>query len=891
MKDTSCGSIVACIIIMICHSLSLAADKLDYSLKETQLDKALLRVGQDFRLTILFQALEIKGLKVAVLTSQKNIRQVLGKLLADHPFDYKFINSDTLVIFRVQNKKLIKAQKNLHAKTPSPLNNSLPSEGLVEEIVISSRPWNHNIQTSPASVSLFTQNYLSAPDVGNLDQLSLQASIVTLDYTSTLSGSSNSLVAYIRGIGQSDFAIATDPGIGIYLDGIYLSRSIGSVIDLAKYSSVEIYKGPHGNLFSRNAIGGTINITSHKPGSNFSIRGQITTGSNARKDVLINMDIPLVSDKILANFLLISRNRDGYGTRLEFDGLTPADLASLESVQGSQPTSLAMGNQNVDHIHGKIIWDAGNDVELSLITDMSRSRELTPVSTLVGFNDNIIGPGGTSIGKFYNQCIMANGDPSVSQDLCNGLYGVNVDGDPTNDRTPFDGRFITDSPYENFSSGPNHSNHDIFSIIGTLQWQLNDNFFLKYITGFRHTEAELGRDGDKTPLLLDHTSYIYDHKQHSQEIQLSGAIDNIQWYGGFLYFYEKAHMNTHVIIGGLPLIDLQALEKSKNISYNYFGHANIPLAQGLSFTGGFHFANEEKNLQLDFHELELFAVRQGLPLSQFPDPDDLTLLRPNHPDKIKLTTLSPRLSIEYDNDGFFSYFSAAKSTKPGGFNYRAVQPATTISAFGPENTWSFEAGIKISYPDQNAQFNFAVFHTNYQDLQLVSLVGVTPEIENAGNAAIWGIEFDSRITPIDNLNIATSFGYIHTKYTELSETSRIQPGNHFQKTPKWTFNLSTDYTMTLSDDISLFWKGSYSFKSDIYHNATNTMLLRQPPVHLVNTSLTAEFNDRSWSIAFGVNNLLNEEYIISGFDQPGVGFTEATFARPRNWYLSITFHK
>ena len=891
MKDKFCGGIVACIVIMICHSLSLAADKPDYTLKETHLDKALLRVGQDFRLTILFQTLEIKGLKTSAITVRKNIRQVLGRLLADHPFDYKFINSDTLVIFRIKDKKPIKIQQEEHATIPPQPNNSLPAERFVEEIVISSRRWIRNLQTSPASVSLFTQNYLSSPDVGRLDQLSVQASNVTLDYTSTLSGSSNSLVAYIRGIGQSDFAIATDPGIGIYLDGIYLSRSIGSVIDLAEYSSVEIYKGPHGNLFSRNAIGGTINITSHKPGKNFQIRGQFTTGSNARKDVLINMDIPLISDKLLGNFLFVSRNRDGYGTRLKFSGLTAADINSLESIQGNQPSSFKMGNQNVDHIHGKIVWDAGNDVEYSLITDVSKSRELTPVSTLVGFNDNVIGPDGTSIGKFYNQCITANEEPSVSQNLCSGLYGVNVDMNSTNDRTPFDARFVTNSPYENFSSGPNHSNHDIFSMIGTLQWQINENLFLKYITGFRHTEAELGRDGDKTPLLLDHTSYVYDHKQHSQEIQLSGAIDNIQWYGGFPYFYEKARMSTHVVIGGLPLIDLQALEKSKNISYNYFGHANIPLAQGLSITGGFHFAKEEKNLQLDFHEVNLFAVRQGLPLSQFPDPDDLTLLRPNQPDKIKLTTLSPRFSMEYDNNDFFAYFSAAKSTKPGGFNYRAVQPATTISSFDPENTWSFEAGIKINYPDSKVQFNFAAFYTNYQELQLVSLIGVTPEIENAGNAAIWGIEFDSRIVPMDNMNISTSFGYIHTKYTELSETSRIQPDNHFQKTPKWTFNFSADYTIPLSGDISLLWKGSYNFKSDIYHNATNTELLRQPPVHLANTSLTAEFLDKKWSIAFGVNNLLNEEYIISGFDQPGVGFTEATFARPRNWYLSLTFRR
>lgn len=891
MNIKAWGGIVASNIIMLCHGPVLAADNVVYYLDEISLDKALLRVGQDFRLTILFQSLDVKGLKSKAFSSEGNIKTVLSKLLSAHSFDYKFINYDTVVIYRVTDKALALSPEEKQTRPSKSFDSKMPPGRYVEEIIISSRRWNKSLQSSPASVAAFSQDRLSSPDMGGVDQLSLYTSNVTLDYTATLSGSSNSLVSYIRGIGQSDFAISTDPAIGIYLDGIFLSRSIGSVVDLAEYDSVEIYKGPHGNLFSRNAIGGTINITSRKPGEDFRLKGQATTGSDQRNDFLIDMDIPIISDKLYGNILLSSRNRQGYGQRLDYEELTTADQTSLDKFYKDLPTSSELGNQNVDRLHGKIIWKANNDIEVSLITDAMRSRERTPVSTLLGFSNNKGSPSADSIGAFYNDCLMASGSAVGQEDLCSDLYAVNVDKDLSNDRTPFDNRFITGSPYQNYAKGPNRSDHDTLSLIGTLHWQLNDDFQLKYIAGYRQTKADLGRDGDKTPLLMDHTSYIYDHKQYSQEIQLDGIVPgtDIQWYGGFLYFNEKARMKTFVAIGGLPLMDLRATEKSNNISYNYFAHANIPLTSSLNFTAGFHYTEEEKKLQLNFHELEKFAVRLGVPQSDFPDPEDLTLLRPESPDQTSLKTLSPRFSLEYNYHDIFLYFSAAKSTKPGGFNYRAVLPSPVISSFGPEYAWSYEAGIKTTDINHRYYMNLAVFYTDYRELQLISQLGVTPEIENAGNASIWGVELEGRLEPTENLNISASLGYIDASYTTLSSTSRIKPDYNFQKTPKWSANVTANYIWQVKPAISLHLQGSYSYKSTVYNNAENSALLRQAPVHLVNGSMTAEFDNSDWAVTFGVNNLLNEQYIISGFNQPGVGFTEATFARPRNWYLSLTY--
>ena len=83
-------------------------------------------------------------------------------------------------------------------------------------------------------------------------------------------GSSTSVAAvYIRGVGQDDFAPTLEPGVGIYVDGVYLARSVGALLDVLDIESLEVLRGPQGTLFGRNTIGGAINITTKKPDDHF----------------------------------------------------------------------------------------------------------------------------------------------------------------------------------------------------------------------------------------------------------------------------------------------------------------------------------------------------------------------------------------------------------------------------------------------------------------------------------------------------------------------------------------------------------------------------------------------------------------------------------------------
>jgi len=120
---------------------------------------------------------------------------------------------------------------------------------------------------------------------------------VEIDKSAAFSGTSSALVSFVRGIGQSDFAITFEPGVGLYVDGVYYARVMGSIIDLMDVENVEVLKGPQGTLFGRNTIGGAINISTKKPSIEFRARGEVTTGSFNRMDTKLTMDLP-ISDKL-----------------------------------------------------------------------------------------------------------------------------------------------------------------------------------------------------------------------------------------------------------------------------------------------------------------------------------------------------------------------------------------------------------------------------------------------------------------------------------------------------------------------------------------------------------------------------------------------------------------
>src|SRR5690242_7629553 len=192
----------------------------------------------------------------------------------------------------------------------------------LQEVVVTAQKREQNIQNVPIAISAFTTETLQAKGITDLHSLSNLTPNVNLDAGAPFSGDSSVLSASIRGIGQDDFAFNLDPGVGVYLDGVYLARTIGANQNLLDVDRIEILKGPQGTLFGRNTIGGAINIVTHTPGTERKFTAQATTGRYDRRDFSFTADLP-VSDTVLTSLTGSWLKRDGYQKVIPFPSSVP----------------------------------------------------------------------------------------------------------------------------------------------------------------------------------------------------------------------------------------------------------------------------------------------------------------------------------------------------------------------------------------------------------------------------------------------------------------------------------------------------------------------------------------------------------------------------------------
>src|SRR5678810_417283 len=163
----------------------------------------------------------------------------------------------------------------------------------LEEITVTAQFRSENLQETPLAITAVTGDMLEARSQTSIYEVANQAPNVFLAPQAQANGSG--LIAYIRGVGQTDFNFALEPGVGLYVDDVYLPTLTGSLLDLLDLDRVEILRGPQGTLAGRNSIGGSIKMYSKKPtGSGGFIEAGY--GNYDRVDVRASGDFTLAED-------------------------------------------------------------------------------------------------------------------------------------------------------------------------------------------------------------------------------------------------------------------------------------------------------------------------------------------------------------------------------------------------------------------------------------------------------------------------------------------------------------------------------------------------------------------------------------------------------------------
>ncbi|MGH8308265.1 MAG: TonB-dependent receptor, partial [Steroidobacteraceae bacterium] len=232
----------------------------------------------------------------------------------------------------------------------------------LEEIVVTAQKRAQNQQDVPLAMTAFTAADIERQNFTNIAQLAEFTPNVIFDTTTSISGLSSGAAVFIRGIGQIDFALTTDPGVGTYVDGVYASRSVGGVIDTLDVERVEILRGPQGTLFGRNTMGGAINITTARPGKQFGGNVEVTAGEFNRIDVRGAIDMPL-SPQLGLRLAGSSKQRDGYVERV---------------LVGDE-----LGNEDRQALRASLLY-SGDRLEMFATADYAQIRENSAGSVLAG---------------------------------------------------------------------------------------------------------------------------------------------------------------------------------------------------------------------------------------------------------------------------------------------------------------------------------------------------------------------------------------------------------------------------------------------------------------------------------------------------------------------------
>ncbi len=187
----------------------------------------------------------------------------------------------------------------------------------LEEVVVTAQRVETDIQKTPVAVTALTGDFLRDYDFRQVT--SIEGAAPNLNFAASTGGASSQVSAFIRGVGEFDFLLTTDPAVGLYIDGVYLARTFGANLDLADVERVEVLRGPQGTLFGKNNIGGAINLITRRPEGSGRTDAELTGGSYNSWRASIVSDIPLGDDVALL-LSAAGRKSDGWQDRPGADG-------------------------------------------------------------------------------------------------------------------------------------------------------------------------------------------------------------------------------------------------------------------------------------------------------------------------------------------------------------------------------------------------------------------------------------------------------------------------------------------------------------------------------------------------------------------------------------------
>jgi len=167
----------------------------------------------------------------------------------------------------------------------------------LEEVVVTAQRQETMLQDTPIAVTAFSRQKIQ--DLGIFDVSDIGSLAPNTNIQKQPSSNSNMSI-YVRGVGSGETSLMVDPKVSFYIDGVYMSKTVGAVFDIADMESVEVLRGPQGTLFGRNSTGGAINVTTVKPSGELGVALEASAGNDGYQRFRVSVDLPKMGDMFSA---------------------------------------------------------------------------------------------------------------------------------------------------------------------------------------------------------------------------------------------------------------------------------------------------------------------------------------------------------------------------------------------------------------------------------------------------------------------------------------------------------------------------------------------------------------------------------------------------------------
>ncbi len=797
------------------------------------LSEALVLFAEQADVNVIVPAEMLSGQVSSPLVGPFTVEDALSALLSKSTFGFDVVDGGRSVVI---------ASRADIASTEAGSGAAVSSERVESMLVVSARHREERLHEVPMSIAVFGGERLERQGTTNLPQLSYFAGNTVFKVTR---GTNSAMSAYIRGLGQDDPLAGYQTGVGVYVDGVYISRPQTPVMDIYDAERIEILRGPQGTLYGRNTIGGAIKYITKALSDEASGSVSVTRGSYGQEDVVLHAESPLDLGYVKVGATLAGFRRDGFGENIYTGGSNyDKDILGFRAKMEITPS---------DDISFLFSYDITEDN--SSVKSGDRRIATDEYGLLRGHYNTAAGIAQSSH-PYNNNSVLARGlSVTAKWNLSSQWHFTSISASRDDSvRSAID--FIS-LPSKHFDT---HVHYDNGQKSQELRLSYEGDFF-RTMLGAYYLDAK-AMNAFELPIEVSPDLFIS-----------SFSLADVRTKSSSLFTSATFLMNNDVFlttVGARYIEDRYSTQIYRNLfaaasaegsSVPFFGGSGVGLRPQVFNTAGEEVSPNFNGQKTDYGFIPYVSVSW----------------HPSH--KVHL------------------YASYSEGYKSGSFDPRGdYSEAVVRQGYDPEYADTYELGIKAFSLADLLTANVAFFHSAYHGMQIAG--GLLTEegdyiysTTNGADARLRGAELDATLSLVDSrLQSTLGFGYLDAKYTRYIDGNGDDRASvrTFPDAPRLTASIGVQYTTPLDvfGQITLSSSVNYRSKVSILEEPT---ALDQSSYTLSNLGITWQSPDSVWQLGFDALNIFDKRYVVDGYHFPEFGFITAFYGDPRTISANLKY--